>query len=162
MDLDRYLPPGVSASSVFLAGFRGIWGDGGTGAQTRSRLSSEFKVLISQAPNKVNPCSLSVPQLSFRASGEFSSRNPDALKGVFSSREPTACPGVKLVFIVQSLSRVQLIATLWTDGSTPGSPVKLGKASNLNWNGVWEILGSPSKENFELAQFELEWRQRDG
>ena len=28
--------------------------------------------------------------------------------------EPTACPGVKLVFIVQSLSRVQLTATPWT------------------------------------------------
>ena len=48
------------------------------------------------------------------------------------------------------------------DCSTPGSPVKLEKASNLDWNGVWEILGSPSKENFDLAQLELEWRQGDG
>ena len=27
---------------------------------------------------------------------------------------------------------------------------------------VWEILGSPSKENVELAQLELEWRQGYG
>ena len=70
MDLDRYLPPGVSVSSVFPAGFRGIWGDGGTGAWARSRLSSEFKVLISQAPKKrtlvlsLSPTSHFWPQVS--------------------------------------------------------------------------------------------------
>lgn len=54
MDLEHCLQPDVLAPFLFPAGFRG---HGGMGKRVwiRSRLSSESKVLINQAPNKVIP-----------------------------------------------------------------------------------------------------------
>lgn len=146
MNLHHRLPPGVSDSSVFPAVFRGTWRDGGTRNRTRSRLSSEFKVLISQALNKVTP-SLYLDFLPL-----ISGRVLPCLGQVLLLE--MSCP--QRLVLQQGAHclprRAGIIQPQWQSWESGWEKHLIGTGM-----GVWEVLGHLSEQRrFALAPLRLE------